>query len=38
MGVVLTSVRRLTDKEYAARQLEAELPAVGPEPNLDELD
>jgi hypothetical protein len=37
-GVVLSSVTRLTDKEYAARQLEAELPAVDPEPGIGELD
>ena len=37
-GVALTSVTRLTDKQYAARQLEAEGTAVSPEPDLDELD
>jgi hypothetical protein len=37
-GVVLSSVTRLTDKEYAARQLEAELPTVDPEPGIGELD
>ena len=37
-GVALTSVTRLTDKEYAARQIGAELPTVHPEPDLDELD
>ena len=37
-GVVLTSVRRLTDKEYAARQLEEEATVVNPPPDLDEVD
>ena len=37
-GVALTSVTRLTDKEYAARQIGAERPTVNPEPDLDELD
>jgi hypothetical protein len=37
-GVVLSSVTRVADKEDAARQLEAELPAVDPEPGIGELD
>jgi hypothetical protein len=36
-GVALTSVTRLTDKGYAARQIGADLPTVHPQPDLDEL-